>query len=158
MDDLSSRTTVLGHEDPSLVYGFLHVLRATREAPGLPPNDVSVFSDGRISDGIHRYHEAMSRLADRGDIRDVTTKYEAVSLVLVSTDASSSGHPLTHYPVPESPLVFTGFFEKLYTQYDRRFIYAAPALEARTRRLEWDPESPALSLSPADYRPRVSSS
>ena len=41
-------------------------------------------------------------------------------------------------------LDFNGFFHKLYASYDRRFIYHAPALKSRTRRENWDPESPLL--------------
>lgn len=57
-----------------------------------------------------------------------------------------------------SPIVLEFFFEKLYEQYDLRFVYGAPALASRTRRLEWAPDSPAL-LDPIpnlDYEPRLS--
>lgn len=39
---------------------------------------------------------------------------------------------------------FEEFFSTIYRQYELRFVYGAPDLQHATRRLEWDPESPAL--------------
>ena len=33
----------------------------------------------------------------------------------------------------------------LYLRYDERYVYSAPDLASKTRRIEWSPESPALA-------------
>ena len=58
--------------------------------------------------------------------------------------------------MPESPLNLGGFFDTLYARYDERFVVSAPDLTRVTRRLEWDPLSPALTLPGLDYSPRTS--
>ncbi len=141
---------------PALVYGFLQVMRANREADGVPQNDVAICQDGQVSEAIRRYHDVMARLADRADVREETTKYEAVALALASPDEPTVGELVATFPAEDSPLLLADFFAKLYRQYDQRFVYAAPALRTTTRRLEWHPESPALSdPRTADYSVRV---
>lgn len=122
---------------PALVYGFLHVMRANKEGPRTSANDVAIRADGTASDSIMRYHDVMSRLAGRNDVRDDTTKYESVGLALVVPDKPHVGELLRGFPPSESPLTIDGFFSRLYDQYDRRFVYAAPAIETTTRRVEW---------------------
>jgi len=141
---------------PALVYGFFHVIRANRSGPGVSANDVALREDGRVSEVILRYHDVMSRLAGRADVRADPTKYEAVALVLVSSDQAAAGDVVSAYPPPESPLLMGSFFEKLYAQYDQRFVFPAPGLDRTTRRMEWDGESPALSHPlVTEYSPRV---
>jgi len=141
---------------PALVYGFLHVMRANREAADLSANDVAICRNGRVSEAIRRYHDVIARLADRADIRAETTKYEAIALALANTAKRSVGKLVTKFPPKGSPLALADFFDKLYRQYDQRFIYAAPALRTTTRRLEWDAESPVFEGAKiVDYVPRV---
>lgn len=111
---------------PALVYGFLHVLRANREDKDVPRNDVAI-TDAGIADGILRYHDVMTRLAGRNDVRDVTTKYEAVALALVDPRPATAGNLIDNFPPERSLLDFRVFFDRLYQQYDQRFIYAAPS-------------------------------
>jgi hypothetical protein len=92
-----------------------------------------------------RYHESMSRLTGRADIRNHASRYEAVALALVDTLAPKRGELFQAYPPPESALSFAQFFATLYRAYDLRFVYAAPALKAKTQRLEWTTDSPALA-------------
>ena len=50
------------------------------------------------------------------------------------------------------------FFETLYLRYDERYVYSAPDLKSKTRRIEWSPESPALESdisSTLDYEIRL---
>jgi len=140
---------------PALVYGFLQVMRATREEKGIPSNDIAISRDGRIVDTIRRYHDVIARLADRKDVRADPTKYEAIALCLVRADKRKAGDLLQGFPERESPLKFEDFFSKLYVQYDQRFVYAAPALEPITRRLVWDARSPIFDDPRLDYQPRV---
>jgi len=123
---------------------------------GIARNDVAIRADGQVSDAISRYHDVLSRLAGRSDVRDDATKYEAVALTLVNPDPPAVGEVIATFPPPESPLALDGFFETLYRQYDQRFVYAAPGLEATTRRLAWAPESPVVTdARVAGYQPRI---
>jgi hypothetical protein len=156
MEEAVGDCTNLHISYPALVYGFLQVLRANREREGVDPNDVAICQSGEISDAIARYHDVMARLAGRDDVRSETTKYEAVALALVNPDPPNIGEIVKTFPPEGSKLLLTDFFERLYTQYDQRFIYAAPRLERITRRLAWSPESPALNEAVAlEYRARI---
>jgi hypothetical protein len=147
MEEAVGDCTNLHISYPALVYGFLQVLRANREAEGVQPNDVAICLDGEVSDAIARYHDVMARLAGRDDVRSETTKYEAVALALINPDPPQVGEICKTFPPDNSPLLLSSFFAKLYQQYDQRFIYAAPRLEPITRRVLWDPESPAFAGS-----------
>ena len=120
-------------------------------------NDVGLRADGTVPDMIMRYHDTLARLTGRRDLRNDLTRYEAVSLMLASCGEASLGELVKTYPPPESPLRFDLFFERIYQQYDQRFVYAASALASKTRRLEWHPDSPALKGFSMDYEARVSS-
>jgi hypothetical protein len=85
-----------------MVYGFLHIIRANREGPGCKRNDIAIYRDGTISDGIMRYHDSMSRLTGRADIRNHASRYEAVALALVDTHAPNRGELFRAYPPPAS--------------------------------------------------------
>ena len=142
---------------PALVYGFLHIIKANRQVDSVKPNDVAVRADGSISENITRYHDTMTRLCGRADIRNHASRYEAVALALVDTTTTANrGKLLTDYPPPESALSFVQFFPSLYRAYDLRFVYAAPALKGVTQRLEWSADSPVLALpEAADMRSGV---
>jgi hypothetical protein len=145
---------------PALVYGFLHLIRANVEGQipengrqflksgaegAVLPSDTAIGANGRVDTSITRYHDAIARLAGRRDMRNDVTRYESMALLLVSPASDSLGDIVTVYPPSGSPLHFDHFFETIYRQYDLRFVYGAPALAKATRRLGWDPDSPALS-------------
>jgi len=156
MEEAVGDCTNLHMSYPALVYGFFQVIKATREGPGVKPNDVAIRSDGQISDQISRYHDALARLAGRDDTRSDVTKYEAIGMLLASPDQSSLGEVVEGYPAAGSPLLFEGFFETLYGQYEQRFIFAAPSLKTITRRLEWSPDSPVIDdCRTAGYEVRI---
>jgi hypothetical protein len=141
---------------PALVYGFFQVILANREGEGIPANDVAIRSSGEVTESITRYHDILARLTGRNDIRDDATKYEAVALALVDAGPREAGEILTSFPGSDSPLLLDGFFERLYRQYDLRFVFAAPSLETTTRRFEWDVDSPVVTdPRVSEYRPRV---
>jgi hypothetical protein len=156
MEEAVGDCTNLHISYPTLVYGFLHVIRANREGPNVPANDVAICQDGTASVGISRYHDVLCRLSGRGDIRNATTRYEAIALALVNPDAPNSGELITTFPPASSPLLLSVFFEKLYQHYDQRFVYAAPGLRGVTQRLDWAADSPALLMGRTlEYAPRV---
>ena len=157
---------------PGLVYGFLHIIRGNREGPipesaarFLKPDpdsqlmrsgDVAIRKDGRQTDFIQKYHAAMMRLSGRKDLRDDFSRYEAVALMMVEGSDKGLGEILKNHPDIESPLRFEKFFDSVYRAYELRFVYGAPDLRSVTRRLEWDPESPALrELKISGFEPRV---
>lgn len=159
MEEAVGDCTNLHISYPALVYGFLHVLRANREEDVQDRNDIAVLGSGDVAPGIVRYHDVMSRLTGRRDVRDDPTRYESVSLVLVTLAEQGRGEVLSTYPPSDSPLAFADFFSNLYRTYDLRFVYAAPALEGLTRRLEWEADSPALArLEATAGWPRLRSS
>jgi hypothetical protein len=119
-------------------------------------NDIALTSGGTVTEPIRRYHDILARLADRADVRAESTKYEAISMALVSADKATAGQIVKVFPEMESPLQFKYFFGKLYRQYDERFVYAAPALESKTRRIAWDSESPIVKdIRAAEYDARI---
>ena len=156
MEEAVGDCTNLHISYPALVYGYLVVMKATREGKDVPPNDVAVKADGSVVDSIRRYHDVLARLHGRDDVRAETTKYEAVALAMVTPDAAAAGTLLQGFPEETSPLRLNRFFDILYQQYDQRFVFAAPALESATRRIEWASDSPILSHQDiADFNPRV---
>jgi hypothetical protein len=156
MEEAIGDCTNLHISYPALVYGFFQVLRATKAGPGIEPNDVCILPDGAVVESIARYHDVLSRLEGRRDLRDETTKYEAVCLSLVKPDQPGRGTVLTDFPHATSPLSLSTFFARLYRAYDLRFVYAAPKLESVTSRHVWSPGSPAFSNGPLlDYLPRI---
>ena len=147
MEEAIGDCTNLHISYPNLVYGFLHVIKANLEGQRVQPNDVAVLPNGRISDSIQRYHDAMAELTGRRGVRNDYTRYEAVALVLASASGDAIGEVLPNFPTGDSRLGFATFFETLYRTYDHRFVYAAPDLQRSTRRLEWDPTSPAIPVA-----------
>lgn len=130
---------------PALVYGFLHILRVNVEGDNVAANDVFVLKDGTVSENINRYHDVMVRLSGRVDIRNDVSRYEAVSLIAAETSPEKQKDIKDSYPFTSSPLHFNNFLSAIYTKYDERFVYAAPALKSKTQRMVWNPNSPAFS-------------
>ena len=157
MEEAIGDCTNLHISYPNLVYGFLHVLRANREGPRaasdaaflhadragkVAANDISLRPDGRPTDSIVRYHDVLLGLAGRNGIRADITCYESPAVALVSPGALSI---LDAWPEGDSPLRIEKFFERLYREYDQRYVFVAPKLERRTARAVWHPDSPALA-------------
>ena len=156
MEEAVGDCTNLHISYPTLVYGFLHVIKANRQEETPSINDVAVLSNGSVTDNIMRYHDTIARLTNRADVRNEASRYEAVALALVHTSAANRGELLINYPPPDSLLRFEKFFPTLYRMYDLRFVYTAPALKPITERLAWLPDSPALSIPAASgLNPRV---
>ena len=155
------------------MFGYLFVIRANQAAETtasrepspqerpwrqIAPNDIAIAGDGRPVETIVRFHSALGALTGRRGIREDTSRYEAVSLAMIDMREDSIGRLLPGFPPPDSPVRIERFFETLYLRYDERYVYSAPDLKSKTRRIEWSPESPALESdisSTLDYEIRL---
>ena len=170
MEEAAGDCTNLHLAYPALVYAFWHVMRANREGAVLagsekilgPPGsavkaaDIAIDSAGDPSSFIRRYEFAMEGLTGRAGLRDESSRYEAIGLTLASVEPPTLGEIHSSFPAADSPLSMTKMFETIYRQYDLRFVYQAPDLSSRTRRLEWSRDSPALNVAgTADFEPRL---
>ena len=159
MEETIGECTNLHITYPALVFGYLFVIRAN-EAPDaaavaspppderpvrtIAPNDIAIGESRRPVESIVRFHSALGALTGRNGIREDASRYEAISLALIDTRDEALGRPMPEFPPPDSSLRLEHFFETLYRRYDERFVYSAPDLKSKTRRLEWSPDSPAL--------------
>ena len=174
MEEAAGDCTNIHIAYPALVYAFWYVMRANHAGlipPGAEhilnpkrdsidghvlPADVAIAKEGRPTNAIKRYRFAMEGLSGRSSIREEPSRYEAVGLTLVNVEPANFGKVFTSYPEADSSLTLDSMFARIYQQYDMRFLYQAPVLESRTRRLEWASDSPALQdRSLFEYHPRV---
>ena len=165
MEETIGECTNLHITYPALVFGYLFVIRAN-EAPGaaaladsppgdgsvrqIAPNDIAIAESRRPVESIVRFHSALGALTGRNGIREDASRYEAISLALIDTRDGAVGQPLPEFPPADSPLRLEHFFHTLYRRYDERYVYSAPDLKSKTRRLGWSPDSPALESGTSD--------
>ena len=64
---------------PTLVFGYLFLIRANREGRGVASTDVVVDGSGRPVEGVVRFHQALSAMTGRLGIRDDASRYEAIA-------------------------------------------------------------------------------
>lgn len=176
MEETIGECTNLHITYPALVLGYLVLLRANRMieaalddaaevaedagavgegARTLAANDIAMTEGGAPVAGIVRFHNALRELVGRRGIRDDVSRYEAIGFGLVEMHGDERNSLLESFPQKDSPLRLSGFFDTLYARYDERFVVSAPDLASTTRRLEWDPASPAFQVPGLDYAPRV---
>lgn len=154
MEEAAGDCTNIHIAYPNLIYGFFHVIRGGFEGKVRKPNDIAIHSDGRIAEGVVRYHDAMERLAGRQDVRNDVSRYEAVSLAII--DVQDPGVILSAFPARNSEILHSKFFETILRHYDLRYTYAAPALRQRTQRFEWASDSDVLRAPGAEsFAPRL---
>jgi len=177
MEETIGECTNLHITYPALVLGYLVVLRANRLAEmalddaaeavealedaaegtkTLAANDIAMTEGGEPIAGIVRFHNALRELVGRRGIRNDVSRYEAIGFGLVEVEAEGRSSLLSSFPMEDSPLRLSGFFDTLYARYDERFVVSAPDLAKMTRRLEWDPASPGLALEGLDFPVRTS--
>jgi hypothetical protein len=172
MEETIGECTNLHITYPALVLGYLVLLRANRlvetalddaadvveemeeaaeGAKTLAANDIAMTEGGEPVAGIVRFHNALRELVGRRGIRNDVSRYEAIGFGLVEMHG-----PQRNALLDSCPLKLSGFFDTLYARYDERFVVSAPDLSRVTRRLEWDPASPAFQVPNLDYTPRTS--
>jgi len=161
MEEAIGDSTNLHIMYPGLVYGFLHILQASRAgAPGLLPNDVSINSTGDVTTSLKRYHDVLAGLSGRRLVRDDYTKYEAVGFAIAERTPSSAS-VFGGYPPFGDTLALETFFETLYQIYDLRYPYMSH--RKGLRRLSWLADSQAFQGLNTDesltsrfgYAPRI---
>jgi len=143
---------------PTLVFGYLFLMRANREGENAALADAAFDSQGRPLESIVRFHQALSGMTGRLNPRNDSGRYEAIAMALVEVSPPHAGAINADYPPRDSAIHFDQFFKTIYRRYDERYVMSAPRLVRRTRRLEWSCDSPALdaeTLQRLDYRPRV---
>lgn len=128
---------------PTLVFGYLFLLRANRSG-SKQDTDIAIDDDDNPVESVNRFHQALCGMTGRASLRDDPSKYESISLALIEVSPQSVGSLNVDFPPPESPTVFDNFFATIYRQYDERYVVSAPLLAHRTRRVEWDHDSPAF--------------
>lgn len=182
MEETIGECTNLHITYPALVFGYMFVIRANQvtanvasdvidesAAPTrqLKMNDIAVREGGAPVESILRFHSALSELTGRRGIREDVSRYEAVTLALVSPEGRNAGTPLEDFPPAGSALRFDQFFSSLYLRYEERFLLGAPDLKNVTRRLQWEESSGAFAssalmgsdeLPDLDYEPRIRNS
>jgi hypothetical protein len=138
---------------------------STAAVEQIKANDIAIFEDGSVSDGLVRFHSALSEMTHRRGVRNEISRYEAMALTLIEPKGAQPGAVYDGFPSNESPLHMSRFFSTLYQRYDERFVFGAPLLADRqiTTRFQWSPESPVFTRSASeasewpslDYDPRL---
>jgi hypothetical protein len=111
---------------PGFVFGFLHLLRFSKESEVESIQDASFDKRDMPLPAIRRYYEVLLALAGRNTITDPGMKYEAVGLLIYR--CTPAGPKIWNaYPPKDSPVHFSNFFRRLYDLYDVRFGYPDPS-------------------------------
>lgn len=126
---------------PGFVFGFLHLIKFSKESEAGNSQDASFSEDDEPLPSITRYHEVLTALSGRNTITDPGMRYESVGLLIYRSRGKQS-EIWPNYPPPNSPVHFSRFFHRLYDLYDLRFAYPDP--DGPNIRKEWRPEGPQI--------------
>lgn len=143
---------------PGFVFGFLHLIKFAKTSEVDNPNDASFKADGKPSDSLVRYHNALSALTGRTTIADPAMRYESIA-ILVYRCIEGNAEIWPDYPRSDSPLHYSRFFQRLYNTYDLRYAY--PDSSGRNHRKSWTISEGALpetfdSATGHSWEPRLS--
>lgn len=152
---------------PSLVMGYMFLMRAhlTKQlihnrasvggvSPIIPNNHdegdalIDFQNNAEVATDLARqFQYSLSRLSGRTSSRTQESRYEACALELIECQPYSHmlGHSYGSFPLTESGVRESEFFETLYRVYDERYVLPAPQLRKFTSRMQWSTESPAMS-------------
>lgn len=128
---------------PGFIFGFLHFIKFAKESEVGNPQDASFSENDEPLPSIRRYHEVLVALSGRNTITDPGMKYESVGLVVYR--CSSSGAEIwPGYPLSDSPVHFSRFFQRLYDLYDLRFGFPDP--DGPNVRKVWQPRDNSVPI------------
>ena len=142
-----------GAEEQSVTSAEKSEVVSPAAAEKIKANDIAIIEDGSVTDGLVRFHTALSEMTHRRGIRNEISRYEAIALALVEPKGEHPGSIFEKFPSHASPLHHSQFFHTLYRRYDERFR----AWRALTRRSR-DYYSPMVAIIPSDLRSRLDSS
>jgi hypothetical protein len=126
---------------PGFVFGFLHLIKFSKESEAGSSQDASFGEDDRPLPSITRYHEVLVALSGRSTITEPGMRYESVGLLVYRCGAKRA-EIWPDYPPPDSPVHFSRFFQRLYSLYDLRFAYPDP--DGPNIRKEWQPQGSSI--------------
>lgn len=126
---------------PGFVFGFLHLIKFSKESEAGKPQDASFDEDDKALPSITRYHEVLVALSGRSTITESVMRYESVGLPVYRCRGERA-EIWPGYPPPNSPVHFSRFFQRLYDLYDLRFAYPDP--DGANIRKEWQPQGPPI--------------
>ena len=126
---------------PGFVFGFLHLIKFSKESEVGNPQDASFAEDNSPLPSITRYHEVLVALSGRNTITDPGMRYESVSL-LVYRCREGRAEVWPKYPPPDSAVHFSRFFQRLYDLYDVRYAYPDP--DGPNIRKVWRPQGGSI--------------
>jgi hypothetical protein len=133
---------------PGFVFGFLHLIKFSKESEVGKPQDASFTENDDPLPLITRYHEVLVALSGRNTITDPGMRYESVGL-LVYRCRGKQAEIWPKYPPQDSPVHFSRFFRRLYDLYDLRYAYPDP--DGPNIRKEWRFSGP-LTLDSFDQK------
>lgn len=110
---------------PGFVFGFLHLIKFSKVSESGSIQDASFGEDDQPLASLTRYHDVLAALSGRALITDAGSRYESVALIVYRCRNGKS-EIWPNYPLPESPVHFSKFFQRLYDLYDLRFAYPSP--------------------------------
>ncbi len=128
---------------PGFVFGFLHLIKFSKESEVGNPQDASFGEDNVPLASITRYHEVLVALSGRNTITDPGMRYESVAL-LVYRCRGDRAEIWANYPPADSPVHFSRFFQRLYDLYDLRYAYPDP--DGPNIRKQWQPRGPSIPI------------
>ena len=147
-EDAAAETPESKQEAASMLEDAEHSDETPKETAGSvarsSKNDLAFGPAGDVTEGIARFHAALSEMTGRRGIRDEISRYEAMTTVLVEPKGPNAG-AASEFPPVSSALHLSRFFSTLYQRYEERFVYGAPVLSGQTARYFWDAESPAFN-------------
>ena len=128
---------------PGFVFGFLHLIKFSKESEVGNPQDASFGEHNAPLASISRYHEVLVALSGRNTITDPGMRYESVGL-LVYRCRGTGAEIWPEYPPGDSPVHFSRFFQRLYNLYDLRYGYPDP--DGPSIRKEWELQGHSLPI------------
>ena len=83
---------------PTLVFGYLFLIRANREGAQVARTDVVLDREGRPVEGVVRFHQALSAMIGRLGLRNDASRYEAIAMSLVEVSPDRVGELTPDFP------------------------------------------------------------
>ena len=90
---------------PTLVFGYLFLMRANREGDGMAKTDVMIDTAGRPVEGVVRFPHSLSAMTGRLGVRNDASRYEAIAMALIEVTGGRTGELVPGFPAADSRLL-----------------------------------------------------